>query len=180
MTIDKVRFASSLKNIRGLYQHHEAGEFSTSSFITKARAELNALYMQHTRRLIEATAARFIGEIWFFQTQFGLDLECEKVYLTRVTRGYRGIRASLYIRNKVYKHYPGLTEVFIGPFDEWDKIAIHTVDEREFGSRPSFYTKRRRNRWQDVQNFNFPDLLQWIKEEVERPEPEYDEDDVPF
>ncbi len=180
MNIEKTSFDRSLKKVRGLYQNHLEGVLSPSSFTTKARTELHFLYMQHTRNLIERTASRFIEEIRSFQAQFGLDLDCDEVYLTQVTRGYRGIRASLHIRNKVYKYSSGSTEVFIGPFDEWGKIAIHTVGEREFGNRPSLYTKRKKNRWQQVQEYNFPDLLQWIKEEVERPEPEFDEDDVPF
>jgi hypothetical protein len=146
----------------------------------KARAELNALYMQHTRELIEATADHVIRELLCFQTQFALNLDCH-LQLTHVARGYRGIRASLYVRNKDYTYYSGAVEIFIGPFDEWNKIAVHTTNEQEAGICPSFYTKRKRKRWQEIQDFNFPDLLQRIKEEVDRPEPEYDEEDeIPF
>lgn len=180
MTIDKVRVDRSLRNIRGLYRHHAEGELSPSTFVTKARAELNALYMQHTRELIEATASRFIEELRSFQAQFGLDLDCGEPHLTWVTRGFRGIRASMDVSNKKYIYSSGWVEVFIGPFDAWDKVAIHTIEEREFGNRPSFYTKRMRNRWQPIQDFDFPDLLQRIKEDVEKPEPEDDEDDIPF
>lgn len=183
MTIEKSRVDRSLRNIRGLYRHHTQGELSPSAFVTKARRELNALYMQHTRGLIEATASRFIDEIRSFQTQFALDLDCGEAHLTYVTRGYRGIRASILIRNKVYKYFPGSVEVFIGPFDEWDKVAVHTIEEREgslIGSLPSFYTKRRRHRWQNILDFDFPTLLQQIKEKVEEPAPEFDEEDVLF
>jgi hypothetical protein len=180
MTIDKVRVDRSLRNIRGFYRHHVEGELSPSTFVTKARAELSALYVQHTKGLIEATASRFFEELLSFQAQFDLDLDCGETHLTRVTRGFRGIRASMNIRNKVYIYSSGWVEVFIGPFDEWDKVAVHTIEEREFGNRPSFYTKRMRSRWQAIQDFDFPDLLQRIKEDAERSESEDSEDDIPF
>lgn len=179
MLIERSRVDTSLRKVRGLYRRHTEGELSPSSFITKARAELNALYLQHTTELIEATVSRFVEEARSFQTQFGLDLDCSEAYLTRVTRGYRGIRASMDIRNKVYKYFPGSIEIFIGPFDEWDKVAVRTVEEREEWKKPSLYTKRRRHSWQGIEDFDFPDLLQWIKEETEKPEPE-DEEDIPF
>jgi hypothetical protein len=179
MIIDKDRVDRSLRKVRGLYRNHVEGELSPSDFVTQARSELHALYMQHTRALIGATASRFIEEIRSFQTQFGLELECE-LNLTHVARGYRGIRASIYIRNKVYTYYPGSAEIFIGPFDEWDKVAVHTREDLEADRRPSLYTKRRRNSWQGIQDFNFPDLLQRIKEETEKPKPDDDEEDIPF
>jgi hypothetical protein len=180
MIISKGRVDSSLRSVRTLYRSHANGQLSPSSFATKARAELNALYIQHTRELIETTAGRVMEELKSFQTQFGLDLDCD-LNLTQVARGYRGIRASIYVSNKKYAYYSGFVEIFIGPFDEWDRIAVHTVEEREVGKRPSFYTKRRSNRWQELSSFNFPNLLQRIKKDVERrPEPDDDEDDIAF
>jgi hypothetical protein len=180
MIIDKTRVDNSLRKIRGLYRNHSECELTPSSFVTKARAELNALYMQHTRELIEATADHVIKELRCFQAQFALNLDFY-LHLTQVTRGYRGIRASLCVSNKEYTYHSGAVEIFVGPFDEWNRIAVHTTDEQEAGICPSFYTKRKRKRWQEIQDFNFPDLLQKIKEDIERPEPEYDdEDDIPF
>lgn len=180
MTIDRDRVDKSLRKIRGLYRHHAEGALSPSSFATKARTEIHLLYMEHTRGLIDATALRFTEEIRSFQAQFGLDLDCSDVYLIKRTRGYRGIRASIYIRSKVYSYTPGSVEIFIGPFDEWDRVAVHTTEEREFGNVPSLYTQKQKDRWQGIQDFDFPTLLQQIKEKSERPEPEYDDDDIPF
>lgn len=180
MLIARKRVNKSLRGIRKLYQRHAREELSPSRFISMARAELNALYFQHTRELVQATADRVMDELRSLQTQFGLDLDCHWS-INQVARGYRGIRASIYVRNKTYTYSPGSVQIFIGPFDEWNKIAVHTIEEREAETRPSFYTKRKRNSWQDVQDFNVPELLQRIKEDVERPEPEYDdEDDIPF
>lgn len=180
MTIDKVKVDRSLRNVRGLYRKHAEGELSPSRFITKARTELHALYFEHTMGLIRGTASRFIEEAHSFQAQFGLDLNFDEARLTQVTRGYRGIRASLTLRNKVYTYVPGWIEVFIGPFDEWNKVAVHTLEEQTF-SRPSFYTKRRRNRWQKVEDFDFPGLFQRIKEGIEKPRPVHEEDEeIPF
>ena len=177
MTIDKDGFDKSLRRVRGLYRSHAKGELSPSDFATKARAELSALYMQHTRELVEATANRTIEELQSFQTQFGLDLDW-RVNLFRVTRGFRGLRASVHIRNKDARS--GSFEIFVGPFDEWNKIAVHTRKEREESWKgPSLYTKRKRNRWKNVQDFDFPALLQRMKEEAERPEPE-DDEEIPF
>jgi hypothetical protein len=179
MIIDKTRVDKSLVKIRGLYRNHVECELTPSSFVTKARAELNALYMQHTWDLIEATSDIVIRELSSFQAQFSLNLDCN-LYITQVSRGYRGIRASLYVRSKEYVYLSGSAEIFIGPHDEWNRIAIHTDDKSGSGRQPSLYTKRKRKRWQEIEKFNFPDLLQHIKEEAERPEPEYDEDDIPF
>lgn len=179
MIIERNRVDNSLRKIRGLYRHHVEGALSPSSFITQARAELHSLYIQHTIGLIEATASRFTEEIRSFQAQFGLELDCGKASLFTVNRGYRGIRARMHIRSKVYTCYPGSVDVFIGPFDEWDKVAVHTAQERENGG-PSFYTKRRRSRWKNIQDFDFPDLLQRIKEEAEKPAPENYEEDIAF
>lgn len=179
MIIAKDRFDRSRRNVGKLYQQHVKGELSPSAFVTKARTELNALYIQHTRALIQATADLVIDELRSFQAQFGLDLNCDSV-VSQVARGYRGIQASVYVRNKTHTYYHGSVDIFIGPFDEWDKIAVHTVEELEEGYRPSFYTQRRMKCSQKVQDFNFPDLLQRIKENVEKPEPEYGEEEFPF
>lgn len=178
MIIEKNVVDGSLQRIRGLYRSHMEGQLSPSGFVTKARTELHALYMRHTHGLIEATVLRFTEELRFFQTQFALDLSFDLIYF-QVTRGYRGIRAKLYVGNKERTYYRGTVEIFVGPFDEWDKVAVHTIEERKAERQPGFYTKRRNGRWLEVENFDFPGLLQWIKEETERPEPE-DEKDIPF
>jgi hypothetical protein len=164
----------------GLYRSHVAGELTPSRFIGMARAELHALYMQHTNELIGATVDMVREELRSFQTQFGLDLVCDW-HLFQVCRGYRGIRAKIHIHNKEYVYSSGAVEIFIGPVDEWNRIAVHTPKEREEWHFPSLYTKSRRSSWHAVQDFNFPDLLQQIKEDVERPAPEFeDDDDIPF
>lgn len=178
MIIDKSRVDGSLKKVRGLYRDHAAGGLTPSSFTMKARAELHTLFMLHTQELVEATAARFTAELRSFQPQFGLVLEYH-TNLTQVSRSYRGIRASIHIHSTVYTHYRGSVEVFIGPFDEWDRVAIHTTTEREVGG-PSLYTKRLMKRWKQVRDFDFPAMLQWIKEETQKPEPQDDADDIPF
>jgi hypothetical protein len=179
MTIDKDRVDRSLRKVRGLYRNHAEGELSPSGFVTKARAELHSLYIQHTKELVEKTASRLAEELRAYQAQFGLDVNFGEVHLIWKSRGYRGIRASMYISNKVYNFFSGSTEVFIGPFDEWDNVAVHTPKERESWNEPSLYTKRKRNRWQTGAGLRLPRLLQRIKEEVEKPAPEYEEE-IPF
>ena len=181
MIIDKKRVDKSLRRIRALYYQHAKGELSPSGFATKARAEIHALYMQDTVALIKATASRFISELQAYEAQFGLQLEFSDVHIKRVARGYRGLRASMYVRSKHYLYYSGSTEIFIGPIDEWTSVAYHTYQEREELGEPSLYTKRRKRRWKALQDFDFPDLLQQIKEATETPEPAQDEeDDIPF
>lgn len=175
MAIDKKKFGASLRSMRKLYQQHVQGKLSPSGFTTQTRQELNSLYMEHTRSLIEATAALITVELHSFQTQFGLDLESD-LSLRQVTRGYRGIRAEMRVWHKG-THFGAI--IYIGPFDEWSKITAHTSKELEHWPRPSFYTKRKKNRWKEVSEFDFPELLQRIKEDSEKPPPEV-EDDIPF
>jgi hypothetical protein len=178
MNIDKSRLDRSLRQIRALHRNHAAGKLSASDFIRRARGTLHVAYMEHTDALVQATASRFIAELRAFQTQFGLDLEYH-TYPDQVSWGYRGRRYFIHLENKAQTYYRGSVQVFIGPFDEWDRVAIHTVAERE-DMMPSLYTKRNARRWTRVEKFDFPDLLQWIKEETEKPKPEGDADDIPF
>ncbi len=178
MVIGKSDLDQSLRRIRGFYRDHAEGNLGPSAFAMKARSELNRLYIEHTRSLIEATAASVLEELHALQAQFALELDSD-IHLYQVTRGYRGIRAKIYVQTKGPRF--GSSVIYIGPFDDWSKIAAHTVQELERDGRArSFYTERMRNRWEEVSEFDFPTLLQRIKEKSERPEPEEEEEEILF
>lgn len=178
MTINQGQFNGARRRIGALYHSHAKGRLSASEFTTRARTELHATYMQHTQGLIAATTSRFMAELTSFQTQFGFDLVCTSS-LTSVTRGYRGLRASMYIRDQAGTYPGGSIEIYIGPFDHWDRVAVHTRAEAEAGG-PSFYTKRRAHRWEPVESFNYPDLLERIKEDANRRKRADEDEEIPF
>jgi len=183
MAIDKIGLDKALRKVRELYKRHARDEIGPSTFVSQARKELNELYFDHTIRLIKATVDRFTEEAKSFQGQFGVDLGFDEVYLSQRTRGYNGLRASFTIRSNAFEYDSGAVEIFIGPFDEWNMVAVHTHEERKeylFGSAPSLYSKRRKMSWRKVEDFDFPALLQEIKERSEIVAPDDDEDDIAF
>lgn len=180
MVIHKNNLDRSLRRIRGFHRDHVQGNLDPSAFAQKARSELHCLYIEYTRSLIEATAASVVEELRTLQAQFALDLVCD-LHWYQVARGYRGLRAGIYVRSEGSRFRS--LEIHVGPFDDWSKIAVHTAKELEGDGRArSFYIKRMRNRWERVSEFDFPALLQRIREESERPEPEEpeEEDEIPF
>lgn len=157
--IEKVSFENMIRQIRRLYKRYQNGEINSTTFASRSAKLVWGLRNEQIRETIYATGVLVEAELKSYQAQFGLDLEFETYIYYQ-----RGLRAEVQIRqgNTVY------SGIFIGPKQQWDKIAAYQPGDEKFGFwGPNFYTKRMAKRWKSRDEFDFPTFMQRLKEHIE-------------